>query len=151
VIGPFVSASRLADTLGRLAGGWLCDRIGSRHVILLGVFLTVPAFLLQVMGEGIIALLVPLCLMTAGFGFSNVGATTFALQAADDSSKGVALGLIRAATSFGRMFGPLIAGFLVAHFGFEWGFTNMGLISLAIGSIVWALFRKDSGTAASGF
>lgn len=141
VIGPMVSASRLTDTLGRLSGGWLCDRIGSRQVILLGVFLTVPAFFLQVLGESMTALLIPLCLMTAGFGFSNVAATTFALQAADDSSKGVALGLIRAATSIGRMFGPLLVGFLAGSFGFRWGFVGMALVSLVIGLVVWFLFR----------
>lgn len=143
VIGPIISASRLTDTVGRLGGGWLCDRVGSRRVILLGVFLTVPAFLLQVVGQEVVALILPLCVMTAGFGLSNVGATTFALQAADDSSKGVALGLIRAATSVGRMFGPLVAGFLVGNFGFQWGFAQMALISLLIGLAVWALFRVD--------
>jgi len=150
VIGPIVSASRLTDTLGRLSGGWLCDRIGSRRVILLGVFLTVPAFALQVLGEGVAALLVPLCFMTAGFGLSNVGSTTFALQAADDSSKGVALGLIRAATSIGRMFGPLLAGFLVGTFGFQWGFVHMALISLVIGCVSWLLFRMDSDPIVNG-
>lgn len=145
VIGPIVSAGRLTDTVGRLSGGWLCDRVGSRRVILLGVFLTVPAFVLQVLGEGVLALMVPLCVMTAGFGLTNVGATTFALQAADDSSKGVALGLIRAATSLGRMLGPLVVGFLVGNFGFQWGFTHMALISLVIGLAVWVLFRQDAG------
>jgi DHA1 family tetracycline resistance protein-like MFS transporter len=144
LIGPMVSASRLTDTLGRLGAGWLCDRIGTRRVILLGVFLTVPAFVLQVLGEGLLALLIPLCLMTAGFGFSNVGATTFALQAANDSSKGVALGLVRAATSMGRMFGPLLAGFLVGSIGFEWGFVHMALISTVIGLAVWMLFRRNA-------
>lgn len=143
VIGPMVSASRLTDTVGRLSGGWLCDRIGARRVILLGVFLTVPAFGLQVMGESIAALLIPLCIMTAGFGLSNVGATTFALQSADDHSKGVALGLIRAATSFGRMFGPFLSGFLVGNFGFQWGFTQMALVSLLIGFFVWLLFKSN--------
>jgi len=143
IIGPIVSASRLTDTLGRLSGGWLCDRIGSRRVILLGVFLTVPAFVLQILGTGVAALLLPLCFMTAGFGLSNVGSTTFALQAADDSSKGVALGLVRAATSIGRMSGPLLTGFLVQSFGFGWGFVSMALVSLIIGLFSWLLFRMD--------
>ena len=38
IIGTMVSISRLADTAGRLGGGWLCDRVGTRTVILLGVF-----------------------------------------------------------------------------------------------------------------
>jgi len=86
---------------------------------------------------------VPLCLMTAGFGLSNVGSTTLALQVADDSSKGVALGLIRGGTSFGRMIGPLLAGILVADLGFHWGFVALGVISFAIGGGVAGLFRRQ--------
>ena len=142
VIGTMVSISRLTDTAGRLSGGWLSDRVGTRTVILLGVFVTVPAFVLQIFGQSYIALLLPLCLMTAGFGLSNVGSTTLALQLADDSSKGVALGLIRGGTSVGRMFGPLLAGVLVADLGFHWGFVALGLISLAIGGGVAGLFRS---------
>ncbi len=87
---------------------------------------------------------------TAGFGFSNVGSTTFALKAADDSSKGMALGLIRAATSIGRMSGPLVTGFLVGHFGFQWGFAHMAVISVVIGLTVWLLFQNDSRGTRSG-
>ena len=60
IIGTMVSISRLTDTAGRLGGGWLCDRIGTRRVILLGVFVTVPAFVLQIFGHGYVALLLPL-------------------------------------------------------------------------------------------
>lgn len=143
IIGTMVSISRLADTAGRLTGGWLCDRIGTRTVILLGVFVTVPAFVLQIFGQSYIALVLPLCLMTAGFGLSNVGSTTLALQVADESSKGVALGLIRGGTSIGRMIGPLLAGILVADLGFHWGFVALGVISFAIGGGVAGLFRRQ--------
>ena len=143
IIGTMVSISRLTDTAGRLGGGWLSDRIGTRTVILLGVFVTVPAFVLQIFGQSYVALLLPLCLMTAGFGLSNVGSTTLALQLADDSSKGVALGLIRGGSSMGRTFGPLLAGILVADLGFHWGFVALGVISFVIGGGVAGLFRRQ--------
>jgi len=142
VIGTMVSISRLTDTAGRLSGGWLCDHVGTRTAILLGVFVTVPAFFLQVFGHGYVTLLLPLCLMTAGFGLSNVGSTTLALQLSNDTSRGVALGLIRGGSSLGRTFGPLITGILVADLGFHWGFVALGLLSFAIGGGVAALFRR---------
>lgn len=146
VIGTMVSISRLTDTAGRLSGGWLCDHVGTRTAILLGVFVTVPAFFLQVFGHGYVTLLLPLCLMTAGFGLSNVGSTTLALQLSNDASRGVALGLIRGGSSLGRTVGPLITGILVADLGFHWGFVALGLLSFAIGGGVAALFRRQTPT-----
>ena len=80
-------------------------------MILLGVALGIPMFLLQVYGTGFFTLLLPLAIMTMGFGFTNVGSTTFALQAAPTrGAKGLSLGLSRASTSVGQMMGPLVCG-----------------------------------------
>src|SRR5687768_9997505 len=49
-IGTMVSVSRLSDTLGRYSGGRLCDRITAQRVILLGIVIGIPMFLLQVVG-----------------------------------------------------------------------------------------------------
>ena len=58
-------------------------------MILLGVALGIPMFLVQIYGTGFVTLLLPLAIMTMGFGFTNVGATTFALQAAPPAAKGL--------------------------------------------------------------
>ena len=147
-VGTMVSVSRLADTLGRYSGGWLCDRISAKRVILLGIVIGIPMFLLQVVGTGVTTLLIPLCVMTMGFGYTNVGATTFALQCAGSAGKGLSLGLSRASTSIGQMLGPLLAGFLVEKFGYENGFQTMAAISLVVFLIVWRGLRKPPAGAA---
>ena len=63
-VGLIVSISRLSDTLGRYVGGRLCDRIKPARVILLGVIVGVPMFLLQVYGADFITLMLPLAIMT---------------------------------------------------------------------------------------
>src|SRR6266550_1292142 len=45
-VGVIVSIARLSDTFGRYMGGRLCDRIKPASVILLGVIVGVPMFLL---------------------------------------------------------------------------------------------------------
>jgi predicted MFS family arabinose efflux permease len=137
VVGTMVSVSRLTDTLGRFSGGWLCDRINSKRVILLGVALGIPMFLLQVYGSSFVTLLIPLAVMTMGFGFTNVGATTFALQSSSRTSKELSLGLSRASTSVGQTVGPLLCGALVEGLGFNQGFQAMALISLVVFVVVW--------------
>src|SRR3989338_6030970 len=107
VVGTIVGISRLTDTFGRLIGGWLCDRIGTARVILAGVLIGVPMFLLESYGTGFLGLLIPLSLMTMGFGFTNVGSITCALESAGKETKGVGLGLARASNSAGTILTPL--------------------------------------------
>jgi predicted MFS family arabinose efflux permease len=137
VVGTMVSISRLTDTFGRYTGGLLADRIHASRVILLGVGLGIPMFVLQIYGAGFVTLLLPLAIMTLGFGFSNVGSTTFALQAAPPAAKGLSLGLSRASTSVGQMIGPLFCGVLIDRMGYEQGYQMMALISALVLLLTW--------------
>jgi predicted MFS family arabinose efflux permease len=137
----------MADTIGRLLGGSLSDRIGTRYVILSGIAITVPMFVFQVYGTGFFTLLLPLCFMTLGFGFTNVGGITCALQTADGPARGIGLGLARASNSVGSMLGPLLAGVLIQQFDYEGGFFAMAVISLAIFLAVWLSFRREGEAA----
>ncbi|MFQ5851172.1 MAG: MFS transporter [Candidatus Binatia bacterium] len=148
VVGTMVGLSRLADTLGRFSGGWLSDLVGARYAILSGVLLTVSMFVLEVYGTGFFTLLLPLCLMTLGFGFTNVGGVTCALQTAGGTAKGLGLGLARASNSIGSMLGPLLAGVLIQRFDYEGGFFAMALISFIIFLLVWSGFRRDHKVSA---
>ena len=143
VVGTIVSVSRLTDTFGRFSGGWLCDRIRPARVILLGIVVGIPMFILQVYGSGFITLVIPLAVMTLGFGFTNVGSTTFALQSASRAAKGLSLGLTRASTSVGQMLGPWICGALIESWGYEQGFQAMALISAVVLALTWYGLRKE--------
>ena len=147
-VGLIVSISRLSDTLGRYVGGRLCDRIKPARVILLGVIVGVPMFLLQVYGAGFVTLMLPLAIMTLGFGFTNVGATTFALQSADPGAKELSLGISRASTSFGQAIGPLVCGALIEQMGYAGGFQSMAFISAIVVVLTWlGLKRQPAETA----
>ena len=144
-VGTMVSLSRLTDTFGRYTGGWLSDRIKPGRVILLGVALSIPTFLLQVGGTNIVTLLIPLAIMTMGFGFTNVGATTFALQSAPQGAKELALGISRASTSVGQTIGPLACGALIQQLGYDGGFEAMALSSLVVLALVGYGLKKQHG------
>lgn len=143
-VGLMVSISRLTDTFGRYVGGRLCDRIRPASVILLGVAIGVPMFLLQALGSGFVTLMLPLAIMTMGFGFTNVGATTFALQSADRGAKELALGISRASTSIGQAIGPLICGALIEQMGYEGGFQMMAFLSAAVLIITWVGLNRQT-------
>jgi predicted MFS family arabinose efflux permease len=147
-VGMIVSISRLSDTLGRYVGGRLCDRIKPARVILLGVAVGVPMFSLQVYGSGFVTLMLPLAIMTMGFGFTNVGATTFALQSADRGVKELSLGISRASSSVGQAIGPLVCGALIQEMGYEGGFQTMAFISAIVLVLTWAGLKQQPGEAA---
>lgn len=145
-VGSVVSISRLTDTFGRYSGGWLCDRITAPRVILLGVGIGIPMFVVQPYGLETLTLVIPLTIMTMGFGYTNVGATTFALQSAGGTAKALALGLTRAFTSAGNGLGPLIAGALLQNFGYELGYHAMAAVSAVVLLVVWrGLKRRPAG------
>jgi MFS transporter, DHA1 family, multidrug resistance protein len=142
IVGTMVAISRLTDTFGRFSGGLLADRIQASRVILLGVGLGIPMFFAQIYGSGFFTLLLPLAIMTLGFGFSNVGSTTLALQTAPPAAKGLSLGLSRASTSVGQMLGPLLCGVLIEKLGYEQGFQAMALISALVLLITWVGLKR---------
>ena len=147
-VGTMVAISRVTDTLGRYTGGRLCDRITAPRVILLGVGIGVPMFLVLPYGLGAWTLVIPLTIMTMGFGYTNVSATTFALQTAGSNAKALALGLTRASTSLGIGLGPLFAGVLVQTFGYETGFHAMAAFSGVVFLLTWwGLKRRPAGAA----
>jgi predicted MFS family arabinose efflux permease len=101
-------------------------------------------FMLQIYGTHFVSLLIPLMIMTLGFGFTNVAATTFALQAAPPSAKGLSLGLSRASTSVGQMVGPLFCGVLIEELGYGRGFQAMALISALVLVITWLGLKRQT-------
>ncbi|MGH7854533.1 MAG: MFS transporter, partial [Candidatus Binatia bacterium] len=105
--------------------------------------LGIPMFLAQIYGSGFFTLLLPLAIMTMGFGFSNVGSTTFALQAAPPAAKGLSLGLSRASTSVGQMLGPLLCGVLIEKMGYEQGFQAMAVISAVVLMVTWIGLKRQ--------
>ncbi|HEY7219738.1 MAG TPA: MFS transporter [Candidatus Binatia bacterium] len=143
-VGTMVSISRMTDTLGRYTGGRLCDWITAPRVILLGVGIGIPMFILQPYGTGTLTLVLPLTIMTMGFGYSNVSATTFALQSAGSNAKALALGLTRASSSLGNGLGPLIAGALVQTLGYEMGFHAMAAVSAVVFLVAWRGLKQRS-------
>lgn len=131
-VGAIVSISRLADAWGRFSGGWLCDRFGAARVIAMGIVIGIPMYVWELYGAGMLSFMLPLCFMTMGFGFTNVGSTTHALQLAGESTKALGLALARMSTSIGQMAGPLLAGLLIQELGYRGGFWSMAGISFAV-------------------
>ena len=143
-----VAARKEEPTLNEL---WTAGFVSESHQVLVGSCLPkLPMFLVLPYGVGALTLVIPLAIMTMGFGYTNVGATTFTLQSAGGNAKALALGLTRASTSLGNGLGPLFAGILVQAFGYETGFHVMAGFSGAVFLLTWlGLKRRPVGGASA--
>ena len=146
-VGTVLAIARMTDTFGRYTGGWLCDRMTAPRVTLVGVAIGIPMFIIQPLGTGAWSMALPLAVMTMGFGYSNVGATTFALQSAGPNAKALALGLTRSCTSMGNTLGPLLAGVLVHKLGYQAGYHAIAAISAIILFVAWLGLKQHKAEA----
>lgn len=143
VIGSFMTALLLAQTLQPLSGLW-ADRLGGRRLILGGAGLTMAGAILLGLVHGAAWIIVVLIL-------TGLGNTLFHPQALSQSRRlatanpGLLMAVFLVGGELGRAASPAVAGFLVGHFGM----AALGLMAVPlIVSFPWLLRRIPGGAPA---
>ena len=92
-----------------------------------------------------IGLLLPIALISIGFGFSNPSFQSLISQIASHNSRGSALGIAQSANSLGRIAGPAWGGFSFASIGADWPFISgaAGLMPVFIVTLMLASHLKS--------
>jgi MFS family permease len=133
-IGILFAAPVLAQAPLNLVGGAYTDRIGGRRILLGSCIATTAAGLWFVFAHGFWMLLagqVVLILARAAF-----WPATWAMASELPGARGVQLGRLNAATSFGQIVGTTLCGFMLAAAGFGITFAVLavaGVVSLVAG------------------
>jgi MFS family permease len=118
-------------------GGALADRIGHARVFLVGLALTAVALAVGAAAPTFALLLGARILQGFGGGLVYGTAPGLATLAVASGARGRALGFLNAGIGVGFTVGPLVAGVLVAHFG--WRSTFYVRVPIALGVLAWAL------------
>jgi MFS family permease len=147
--GPAAGAQMLSLMLGfgivsRLASGWIADRIGGLHTLLLGSFLQGVALVLYLPSDGLASLYI----VSALFGLFQGGIVpSYAIIIREffaPNEAGARVGLVMMATLFGMALGGWLSGEVFDLTGsYTAAFANgiaWNLLNLSI--VVWLLRRK---------
>ncbi len=134
----------VALTLGRLAGDKVIHRFGPVSLLAINAVIMALGFLLAIL----FPFLLPACIgfLLVGLGNSILIPMTYMLASkTTDMPASYAIASVTMIGYIGFLIGPPIVGSISEHFGMQWAFGLMGLLSLCI--VVIALFVKKVTTS----
>lgn len=142
-----VALFALASTLGRLAGGLLCDRIGYRRNIRLALLFLGGAMPLFLSGRGAPALVAATLFLGAGYGslFTSFPTATGALFGLGDF--GLVYGILFTAVGAAGFIGPLVAAALADRGGCYDGAFFIGLAAATLCFLLSVLLQRFAGVS----
>jgi len=147
-IGSLVSAPVLVQIGFNLLGGAWTDRLGGRRLAMFSAAMFGVAGIVFAFASTYAALFAAqLCIIVSRAMFWPA---TWSLgsQLPGDRSRG--LGLLNSITSGGQIAGTIVAGLMLAWFGFAAGFWTVALVGGAVASALMAAFVAPAPRAAAG-
>ncbi len=144
VVGGLFAIQETVHIVFKPIGGRLADRFGYLPMIGLGMFLLGSGTIFIAQGQGLTTLGIAALLL--GTAQALIFPASIALLAAHQTAaeRGSAFGLLGAMNNGGKVAGPVIAGLLMARFGFIVTFNILGatlLISVAL-IMTWLFFQN---------
>jgi MFS family permease len=145
-VGILFGIQGVTSFLSKPIMGRVSDRIGRRPLILLGLLLCAVSFVLipQVAAFPLLILLAALF----GYGEAVVSSSTSALVAdvSDIKRLGAGMGMQGTIMDIGHASGPLLAGFLIALFGYATTFAFIAVLQLVAAGLFWMTARPVPAT-----
>lgn len=141
-VGALFGVQGITSFVAKPVMGRASDSVGRRPLILLGMLICAGTVVLIPHASGFPALL----LLAAGLGFGEavVSSSTSALVAdlSDIKSLGVGIGMQGTIMDIGHASGPLLAGVLIAHTGYQFAFAVIATIQLVAAATFWVVVRR---------
>ena len=131
--------------LGRLAA-----RFGEARLVLAGIVTLMAGFLAIPPAASGWHLLPAFALLAIGQSISNPSLQSLISRVAPADWKGGALGVAQAASSMGRVLGPVWAGFLFTEFGRDWPFLGGALLLAPVFLLALHAGRRARGHIGAG-
>lgn len=125
-----------------IVGGYIADRfLGFYRSVMMGVILIIMGEVLLML-PGTVAFYSALSLLVVGLGFFKTNAICLYQQYLNDTqSKNSALSIYYVALNLGGSLGPLVNGFVMEYYGYEWAFL-LAAIMMLLGLLALKLVQK---------
>ena len=140
----------------QIPAGLLAERVGERHLLMLGTLVTASAFIAVAAGaSGFVPLLLLLTLGGLGSGVQHPLSSSVVAKAYEDGPRRAALGTYNFAGDIGKVTSAAVIGLVAAFAGWRvaaTGYGLLGIVAAVILVIVLASLRAGSapGRAAAG-
>jgi predicted MFS family arabinose efflux permease len=141
----FLSIYFSAGLWASLLGGMIADRLGSVPVVLTVCFITAPAIYLLTLMPGPLGIGALLFVMGVCNYIRTPVSETFLVSQTDERHRSTVLGAYYFSNyEGGGVLAPLM-GFLIDRFGFQFGFSLIAALALAVVLICWLWMRGVAG------
>jgi MFS transporter, DHA1 family, multidrug resistance protein len=122
--------------------GRVSDQVGRKPLIMVGLLICATTFVLIPHVSSFLLLL----FLAAGFGFGEAVITSsisaFVADVSELKTLGAAMGMQGTISDIGHASGPLLAGLLIAHLGYQSAFAIIAAIQLFAVALFWTLVKK---------
>jgi MFS transporter, DHA1 family, multidrug resistance protein len=122
--------------------GRVSDQVGRKPLIMVGLLICATTFVLIPHVSSFLLLL----FLAAGFGFGEAVVTSsisaFVADVSELKTLGAAMGMQGTISDIGHASGPLLAGLLIAHLGYQSAFAIIAAIQLFAAALFWTLVKK---------
>jgi len=147
-LGSLTSAFLLGYAFFQTVGGWLADRLGSRHVLAVGVvwwgiFTSLTAAIPPGMMSAVLVLAAARFLLGAGEAVLFPASNQFVSRWIPWQERGRANGLIFAGVGIGSGATPFLITYIMTHYNWRWSFWLSAVIGLVVG-IIWHFFARNT-------
>jgi multidrug resistance protein len=144
MIGLILASFSVAQLLSAPQWGRYSDRYGRRPAILLGLLVSVVAYIVFAYSESLLWLFISR--FVQGIGAGTVGVLqAYVADAMKEDERAKSLGWLSAATSFGVVVGPAFGSFLTILWGHRAPGIGAAALCLAISGFAWRYLRESSG------
>jgi len=116
--------------------GYLSDRIGRRKIMILGLFLYSIGTLLSGLSQSVVMLGFTQFLAGVGGAFYHPIGIPLLFLAADEKSRGQAMGFHQTGGAIGSVAAPLLSAYLAVAFGWRYSFISLSLLGF-LGILAW--------------
>jgi DHA1 family multidrug resistance protein-like MFS transporter len=122
--------------------GRVSDQVGRKPLIMVGLLICATTFVLIPHVSSFLLLL----FLAAGFGFGEAVITSsisaFVADVSELKTLGAAMGMQGTISDIGHASGPLLAGLLIAHLGYQSAFAIIASFQLFAAALFWTLVKK---------
>ncbi|MDB5924064.1 MAG: major facilitator superfamily protein [Betaproteobacteria bacterium] len=140
-IGIILGVQLLSVIVVKPVMGNLSDRLGRRAIIFPGLALGVISVALVPVTDNVFALSTLSVLYGAAFATVTSSTTALVVDATKNGQFGASVGVLRTIMDVGQTIGPVLAGFLIAAWGYGVAFPVLAMV-IAASAVLFALVPK---------